>query len=65
MSYHENADYKIIEKTLLHHDTKKFTLQTVQIIMNLITDNNAFLMILENILFFFEQSVVINFLFIK
>ena len=45
--------------------TKKFTLQTVQIVMNLIINDNTSSMILENMLSSFEQSAVINSLFIK
>ena len=52
MSHHENANYEIVEESLLHYDTEKSTQsQTVQIIVNLIFDDNMHLIILENTLF--------------
>ena len=52
MSYHENADYEIVEESFLHHNIKKsIQSQTVQIVMNLISDDNMHSMILENTLF--------------
>ena len=63
MSHFENADYEIMKKSLLHHSTEKFMqLQTVQIIMNLISDNNVHSMTLESILFSLRQQAVVNFL---
>ena len=61
MSHHENADYEIVEKNLLHHDIKKsIQLQTVQIVVNLIFDDNMHLMILESILSLLKQQAVVN-----
>ena len=61
MSHSENADYKIVEKSLLHHSIEDFTQsQTVQIVVNLISDDNIFLIILESMLFLLKQQAVIN-----
>ena len=65
MFYHENADYEIVEKILLHHNTEKSMLHIAQIVMNLIINDNKSLMILESTLSLFEQSVVVNFLSIE
>ena len=56
MSHSENTDYKIVKKSFLHHSIEKFTQsQTVQIIMNLISDDNMHSMILEDTLFLLRQ----------
>ena len=56
MSHSENADYEIVKKSLLHHSTEESTqLQTAQIIMNLISDDNVHSMTLENTLFLLKQ----------
>ena len=63
MSHHKNADYEIIEKSLLHHNTEESTQsQIVQIVMNLISDDNMHSMTLESILSLLRQQVVVNFL---
>ena len=50
-----------MRKNFLHHDIKKsIQSQTIQIIMNLISDNNMHLMILEDTLFLLKQQVVVN-----
>ena len=52
MSHHKNADYEIVEESSLHHDIKKFMQsQTVQIVVNLISDNNVHSITLKSILF--------------
>src|SRR5947207_15125141 len=61
MSHHKNADYEIVEKSFLHHSIKKSTqLQTVQIVINLIFNDNMHLMILENTLSLLRQQAVVN-----
>ena len=63
MSHHKNADYEIVRKSFLHHSIKKFTQsQTIQIVVNLISDNNVHLIILKNTLFLLKQQAVVNFL---
>src|SRR5438876_1006270 len=63
MSHFENADYEIMKKNLLHHDTEKsIQSQIIQIVVNLIFDNNMHSMILENTLFLLKQQAVVNFL---
>src|SRR5436190_18595288 len=62
MFHSENADYEIMRKSLLHHDTKESTQsQTAQIVMNLIFNNNMHSMTLESILFSLKQQAVVNF----
>ena len=61
MSYHENADYEIVRKNSLHHNIEEsMQSQTVQIVMNLISDDNMHSMILESILFLLKQQAVVN-----
>ena len=61
MFHSENTDYKIMRKSSLHHNIKKFMQsQIVQIIMNLISDDNMHSIILENILFLLKQQAVVN-----
>ena len=61
MFHHKNADYEIVEKSLLHHNIKKSTQsQTVQIVVNLIFNNNMHSMTLESILFSLKQQAVVN-----
>src|SRR5947207_13012864 len=63
MSHHENADYEIMRKSLLHHDIEEsMQSQTAQIVMNLIFDDNMHSMILESTLFLLRQQAVVNFL---
>ena len=63
MSHHKNANYEIIRKSFLHHNTEEFMQsQTAQIIMNLISDDNAHSMILESMLSSLKQQAVINLL---
>ena len=52
-----------MRKSSLHHDTEKsMQSQTAQIVVNLISDDNVHLMILENTLFLLKQQAVVNFL---
>ena len=61
MFYSENADYEIIKKSSLHHNIENsIQSQTVQIVMNLISDDNIFSMILKNMLFLLKQWAVVN-----
>ena len=61
MSHHENADYEIVRKSLLHHSTEKFMQsQIVQIVVNLISDDNVHSMILEDTLSLLRQQAVVN-----
>src|SRR5436190_1219920 len=61
MSHHKNADYEIVEKSLLHHSIKKsMQSQTAQIVVNLISDDNMHSMILEDILSLLRQQAVVN-----
>ena len=61
MSHSENADYKIMRKSFLHHDIKEsMQSQTAQIVVNLISDDNMHSMILESILSSLKQQVVVN-----
>ena len=61
MSHHENADYEIVEKSSLHHDTEKsMQSQTAQIVMNLIFNDNMHSMILEDTLSLLKQQAVVN-----
>ena len=63
MSHHENIDYKIVRESSLHHSIKKsMQSQTVQIVVNLISDDNMHSMILEDILSLLKQQAVVNFL---
>src|SRR5947207_15237324 len=61
MSHHKNADYEIVRKSLLHHDTKESTQsQTTQIVVNLISDDNMHSMILKSTLSSLKQQAVVN-----
>ena len=61
MSHHKNADYEIVEKSLLHYDIKKsMQSQIAQIVMNLIFNDNVHLMILKSTLSLLKQQVVVN-----
>ena len=61
MSHHKNADYKIVRESFLHHDIKKSTqLQTAQIVINLIFDDNMHSIILKSILSLLRQQAVVN-----
>ena len=61
MSHHKNADYEIVRKSFLHHNIEKsMQLQIIQIVVNLISNNNMHLMILENILSLLRQQTVVN-----
>ena len=56
MSHSENTDYEIMKKSFLHHSTEESTQsQTVQIIMNLISDDNVHSMTLKSTLFSLRQ----------
>ena len=56
MSHSENTDYEIVRESFLHHDTEEsMQSQTAQIIMNLISDDNAHSMILEDMLSLLKQ----------
>ena len=66
MSHSENADYKIMRKSFLHHDIKEsMQSQTAQIVVNLIFNDNMHSMILESILSSLRQQAVVNFLLNK
>src|SRR5438034_9292371 len=61
MSHHKNADYEIVEKSLLHYDIKKsMQSQIAQIVMNLIFNDNMHSMTLESILSLLRQQTVVN-----
>src|SRR5947207_10130502 len=61
MSHHKNADYEIVGESPLHHDTEEPTQsQTVQIVVNLISDDNMYSMTLESTLSSLRQQAVVN-----
>ena len=56
MFYSKNVDYEIMRESFLYYNIKKsMQSQTAQIIMNLISDDNIFLMTLESMLSLLKQ----------